>query len=196
MPLSRRVLAAAALGLILGACSPGRIMLDVQAPATLSQEPRGFETAEVGRVIDGDTVEVRITARTEGPGAGRARVGGLYDVRLIGIDTPESVMPGAPVECFGPQASTAASALLDGATVRLVKDVEEADGFDRLLRYVYMAGEMANARLVVNGYARAHAYSPNLRHSELLAALQRWARDHDRGLWGPAGCSPASPAAP
>jgi micrococcal nuclease len=108
---------------------------------------------------------------------------------LIGIDTPESVKPNSPVECFGKEASAAAEALLGGKEVKLVKDVEEADQYDRLLRYVYLEDEMANARLVTNGYASAYTYPPNIRHADLFVQLQREARDNDRGLWAPETCS-------
>ena len=181
------VLALVAIG---GAsCTAHRVLLTRQAPATLLSEPPGNETAEVTRVVDGDTIEVRITGRVDGPGAGEARIGRSYDVRLIGIDTPESVKPNSPVECFGREASAAAKALLEGSAVRLVKDVEEKDGYDRLLRYVYLGHELANARLVVNGYAAAYTYPPNIRHSELFVQLQRDAREHERGLWSPESCN-------
>ncbi len=173
------------------ACSCGRpaVILTRQAPPTLGGEPGGYERAVVERVIDGDTVEVRITGRVPGEGLGRARIGGSYDVRLVGIDTPESVAPGEPVERVGREASEAAEALLEGREVFLVVDVEEEDSFGRLLRYVYMGAEMANARLVVNGYAHAYRYPPNVRHSALFGALQRHARSHDAGLWAAAGCA-------
>jgi micrococcal nuclease len=174
--------------LLLASCAGHRVDLTVQAPATLHSEPPGFEEAVVTRAVDGDTIEVEVTARVEGPGAGEAEVGGSYDVRLLGIDTPESVSPREPVECFGREAATATAALLQGATVKLVKDVEERDGFDRLLRYVYLGAELANARLVANGYAHAYTYPPNIRHSSLLVKLQRKAREHGRGLWAPHTC--------
>jgi micrococcal nuclease len=109
-------------------------------------------------------------------------------VRLMGIDAPESVHPRTPVECFGREASAAAKALLEGDTVRLVKDVEETDRYDRLLRYVYLGAEMANARLVLNGYALSYTYPPNVRHTDLFVRLQREARENDRGLWSPDTC--------
>src|SRR5918996_2243473 len=181
------VLALVAIG---GAsCTAHRVLLTRQAPATLLSEPPGSETAEVTRVVDGDTIEVRITGRVDGPGAGDARIGRSNDVRLIGIDTPESVKPNSPVECFGREASAAAKALLEGSAVRLVKDVEEKDGYDRLLRYVYLGHELANARLVVNGYAAAYTYPPNVRHNELFVALQREASRGQRGFWSPETCS-------
>src|SRR5918994_3963027 len=124
-------------GSALTACGPS-VDLTVQAPATFSQEPGGYESATIERVVDGDTLVVRITGRTDGPGAGEAVVGRSYRVRLIGIDTPESVDPRRPVECFGREAGSALSALVGDRTVRLVKDMEETDRYDRLLRYAYM----------------------------------------------------------
>jgi micrococcal nuclease len=177
------------LVLFLSACGGHEVDLGRQSPATAADEPSGYEIAEVTRVVDGDTVEVRITERSDGPGAGLAEIGETYSVRLIGIDTPESVKPGSPVECFGKEASAATNALLDGQTVTLVKDVEETDSYERLLRYVYLGEEMANARLVLNGYASAYTYPPNVRHNRLLVELQRDARDNSRGLWSPETCN-------
>jgi micrococcal nuclease len=178
----------ASVALLLAGCSTHEVLLVEQAPATLAAEPAGYEEAVVTRVVDGDTIVVRVTGRVEGPGAGEAAIGGEHRLRLIGIDTPESVKPNSPVECFALEASAAASALLEGQEVKLVKDVEERDGFDRLLRYVYLGAEMTNARLVVNGYAHAFTYPPNVRHSELLAALQHDAEAGNRGLWAPGTC--------
>lgn len=174
--------------LLLASCSAHRVDLSVQAPATFHAEPAGYEEALVTRAVDGDTIEVEVTARVEGPGAGDAAVGEAYDVRLLGIDTPESVSPHEPVECYGREAATAAAALLEGQTVKLVKDVEERDGFDRLLRYAYLGAELANARLVANGYAHAYTYTPNVRHAELFVQLEREAREGDRGLWTTETC--------
>jgi micrococcal nuclease len=182
----RRTLVAGLL--VVTSCAPHQVLLDHQAPATRPQEPPGFETATVTRVIDGDTVEVVIEAITPGPGAGETTIGETYNVRLTGIDTPESVKPGTPVECFAREASAAATAFLEGVEVTLVKDVEDTDRYDRLLRYIYVADEMANARLVANGYAFAYTYPPNVRHSELFVQLQREARESDRGLWAPETC--------
>jgi micrococcal nuclease len=172
---------------LLPACGH-RVMLIQQAPPTLGREPSGYERAVVTRVVDGDTIEVRITDRLDGPGAGRARVGADYDVRLLGIDTPESVDPDSPVECYGPEASAATAALVEGETVTLVRDVEERDQYRRLLRYVYLGEEMVDARLVANGYAVAYSYPPNVRHAELLTELTRAARAQGRGLWASGAC--------
>jgi micrococcal nuclease len=163
-------------------------VLTQQAPATLHEEPPGYEVAVVLGVVDGDTIEVEITGRADGPGAGETEIGEIYDVRLIGIDTPESVDPDSPVECFAPEASAATEAFVGGAEVLLVKDVEDTDQYGRLLRYVYLGEEMVDARLVANGYAVAYTYPPNTRHTELFLALQRDARRADRGLWAPDTC--------
>jgi micrococcal nuclease len=178
-----------ALLLLLASCTAHEVQLTIQAPATFSHEPGGYEDATVIRAIDGDTIEVRIEGVMPGPGAGLGEAGEEHRVRLIGIDTPESVKPASPVECFGKEASAAAEALLGGERVRLVKDLEEVDGFERLLRYVYIGDELANARLVANGYAHAYTYAPNIRHSSLFVQLQREARDNGRGLWAPNACN-------
>ena len=185
----RRVRALFIASVFLTACASPEVNLQAQAPATWAQEPGGHETATVVRAVDGDTIVVRVTGRVDGPGAGEARMGEEYRLRLIGIDTPESVKPGSPVECFGKEAAAAAAGLLEGEDVRLVKDVEEEDDFDRLLRYVYFGDEMANARLVVNGYAFAYTYPPNVRHADLFVELQRQAREGDRGLWPARTCN-------
>src|SRR5215213_4702317 len=88
--------------------------------AGLGKESR----ARVLRVIDGDTIEVDLGGREE-------------HVRYIGIDTPESAIPGEPVECFGKEAAAANEDLVDGETVRLVFDAERRDRYGRLLAYVY-----------------------------------------------------------
>ncbi len=171
------------------ACGPHPVLLTLQAPATFLQEPGGFEEATVQRVVDGDTIDVAITRRVDGPGAGVTQVGRTYRVRLLGIDTPETVKPDTPVQCYGHQASAATTALLQGVKVRLVKDVEETDQYGRLLRYVYFGDEMANARLVANGYAYVLTYPPNVRHAQLFVTLARGARDNNLGLWAPATCA-------
>lgn len=124
------------------------------------------------RVIDGDTFE--------------ATVGGKKaTIRLIGIDTPETVAPGQPVGCYGREASAYAKTLLEGKDVQLEKDVSETDRFQRLLRYAYLAdGQMVNALLVQDGYAKAATFPPDVKYAERFAELEGWARDAGAGLWG------------
>ena len=138
--------------------------------------PAGAGAASVVRVVDGDTVAVRLGRREE-------------TVRLIGIDTPETVDPRSPVECFGEEASARTKALLPAGTgVRLVADVEARDRYDRLLAYVYRDdGTFVNLALVEDGYASVLTYPPNVAHqSEFTAAAAR-ARDEGRGLWSACG---------
>jgi len=138
--------------------------------------PAGDGAASVVRVVDGDTVAVRLGRREE-------------TVRLIGIDTPETVDPRSPVARFGEEASARTKALLPAGTgVRLVADVEARDRYDRLLAYVYRDdGTFVNLALVEDGYASVLTYPPNVAHqSEFTAAAAR-ARDEGRGLWSACG---------
>lgn len=127
-------------------------------------------TAEVVRVVDGDTIEVSIDGATE-------------DVRYIGVDTPESVVPGEPVECFGHRASALNARLVEGREVRLRFDRERRDRYGRLLAYVYAGGRFVNAELVRRGFARTLTIPPNDAHAELLARLERRAGRAGLGLW-------------
>lgn len=128
----------------------------------------------VVRVVDGDTVVVRLD-------------GAEQPVRLIGIDTPETVDPRRPPECFGAEASEATSRLLPpGTRVRLVRDAEVRDRYDRLLAYVYRAsdGELINLALVAGGYASSSAYPPNTALQARLDDAETGARERRAGLWG------------
>jgi micrococcal nuclease len=135
-------------------------------------------SAQVVRVIDGDTIEVSIGGRDE-------------DVRYIGVDTPETVKPGTPVQCYGPQASAENHRLVDGRTVRLVFDRERRDVYGRLLAYVYATvdgggaqkSQFVNATLVRDGYARTLTIPPNTAHVSQLGRLQARAGRAGRGLW-------------
>ncbi len=133
--------------------------------------PGNSASAKVLRVVDGDTIEVELRGRTE-------------DVRYIGIDTPESVKPGTPVQCFGKEASDYNARLVDGATVRLVFDRELRDRYGRLLAYVYASGDLVNAQLVAAGYARTLEIEPNTAEADRFAKLERRASSTGRGLWG------------
>jgi micrococcal nuclease len=131
--------------------------------------------ARVIRVVDGDTLEARIESEVE-------------DVRLIGVDTPETVDPGAPVQCFGPRASRFQHRFVEGRRVRLVFGVERRDAYGRLLAYAYVGDKFVNAELVRRGLARTLAIPPNTRHRALFERLELAAARIGRGLWG--ACSP------
>jgi micrococcal nuclease len=133
--------------------------------------------ARVVRVVDGDT----IVAAVEGAD---------QYVRYIGVDTPETVKPGTPVECFGKRASAENHRLVEGRMVRLVFDRERRDDYDRLLAYVYVEPadsgnpRLVNAIMVRGGYARTLTIAPNTAHADLLARLEHRAGEAGRGLWG------------
>src|SRR5215204_5223363 len=129
----------------------------------------------VTRVVDGDTIEVRID-------------GGVEDVRYIGVDTPETVKPGTPVQCFGPRASAFNHGLVEGRQVRLVFGSERRDTYGRLLAYVYLGRRFVNASLVRRGLARTLAIPPNDRFAPGLRRLELGAARAGRGLWG--ACAP------
>ncbi len=130
--------------------------------------PAASQTVE--RVVDGDTIIVA--------GVGR--------VRLIGVDTPETVHPNRPVEFFGKEASEFTKNLLEGKYVHLEYDQERQDRYGRTLAYVYLAdGTHANAEIIRRGYGHAYTRFP-FRHMEAFRQFEREARTNRRGLWGTA----------
>ena len=122
----------------------------------------------VERVVDGDTIIV----------------GGVGRVRLIGVDTPESVDPRRPVEFFGEEASAFTRRLVEGKRVRLAYDWERTDRYGRTLAYVYLPdGTFLNAEIIRQGYGHAYTRFP-FEHLERFRQLEREARQTGRGLWG------------
>jgi micrococcal nuclease len=129
----------------------------------------------VVRVVDGDTVKVRLQH-------GR----GTRTVRYIGVDTPETVKPGVSVQCYGEQASAFNERLVEGRRVRLEIGRERTDRYGRLLAYVYLRGSgspFVNGELVRRGYARTLAIPPNTDRAGRFAVLERRAKNDHRGLW-------------
>jgi micrococcal nuclease len=142
-----------------------------------SDAARPAGTAVVVRPVDGDTVVVEIDGQEE-------------PVRLIGIDTPESVAEDRPVECYGPEAKVRLAELLPpGSVVRLERDVEARDRYDRLLAYVHRATDDAfvNRVLVDEGFAESRAFPPNTTRQAELDAAESEARGTGRGLWSACG---------
>ncbi len=153
----------------------------------LGTAPTGLtETATVVRVVDGDTIIVD-------RGHGEERL------RYIGVDTPETVDPGSPVEWMGPEATAANKRLVEGQTVVLEKDVSETDQFDRLLRYVWVTDggswTLVNLALLAQGVAQVATFPPDVRYVDLYLAQQTAAREAEIGLWG-AAPTPEPTAAP
>jgi micrococcal nuclease len=125
---------------------------------------------KVVKVIDWDTIKLE---------NGEA-------VRYIGIDTPETVHPSKPVQCFGKEASDKNKELVEGKLVKLEKDITDRDKYDRLLRYVWVGDLFINDDLVRQGYAYAYTYPPDVKYAEQFAQAQKEARENNRGLW--TGC--------
>jgi micrococcal nuclease len=158
---------------------PGSVVLLLVVAAVLLRpwEQIGGDRADpagarafVVRAVDGDTVEARIGDRVE-------------DVRYIGVDTPETVKPGTPVQCFGHRASDYNHRLVEHRRVRLVFGVERRDVYGRLLAYVYIGRRFVNEELVRHGFARTLAIPPNTRYRPLFEHLELNAARRGRGLW-------------
>ena len=132
-----------------------------------SQLDDGLEQALVLRVIDGDTVELE---------DGRV-------VRYLGIDTPETVHPEKPIECYGPESTERNRELVEWKVVDLQSDVIDKDSYGRLLRYVFEGGTFVNGVLVWEGYASAKSYGEELRLYQTLVQLQRSSEELGAGLW-------------
>jgi micrococcal nuclease len=131
-------------------------------------------------------IAVLVVVLVHGRGGGSADAFGQAKVvRVIGVDTPESVKPGTPVQCYAKRAAAANAALIAGRRVRLVGDVEHRDRYGRLLAYVYREGDGAfvNALLVRDGFARTLTIAPNTTHAAEFARLANTARSAGRGLW-------------
>jgi micrococcal nuclease len=141
-----------------------------------SVSPGGRMEGRVTRVVDGDTVKVWLGGRPQ-------------TVRYIGMDTPETVKPNTPVQCFGKSASAENAHLVGGARVTLRLGAEPRDRYGRLLAYVYRGrdGLFVNAALVRGGFARTLTIPPNVAHARELGRLQAAAHAAGRGLWGACG---------
>jgi micrococcal nuclease len=140
-----------------------------------TKEPIKSELCEVVNVVDGDTIKVNINGATE-------------TLRLIGIDTPETVDPRKPVQCFGKEASNKAKEILTGKKVRLEADStqDERDKYNRLLRYVYLEdGTFFNKLMIEEGYAHEYTYQSNpYKYQTEFKEAEKNARESKKGLWG------------
>ncbi len=138
--------------------------------------------ALVVRAVDGDTLLVQRDGET-----------GEERVRMLGINTPETVDPRKPVQCFGKDASKHMHELVDGKRVRLDADpqADERDKYDRLLRNVFLEdGTDVNAMMVRDGYAYAYlSFSLNPLRKRTLKKLEEDAKLAQRGLWNPNTCN-------
>lgn len=138
--------------------------------------------ALVTRAVDGDTLEVKIDGMSE-----------TVKVRLLGMNTPESVDPRRPVQCFGKEASNHMKELVEGKRVLLVEDLkaDDRDKYGRWLRNVVRKEDLldVNATLVAQGYANAYLSFPlDGKRKAQLRLLEQEAKTAERGLWSPSTC--------
>jgi endonuclease YncB( thermonuclease family) len=128
-------------------------------------------TGRVVRAVDGDTLEVAIDGDS------------TETVRLIGVDTPETVKPDTPVQCFGPQASAFEHRTVEGHRVRLLTGVEPRDYYGRLLAYVWLEGRFLETELLRRGLARTLTFHPNDRFAPEFEGIAQKAARRGKGLW-------------
>ncbi|MGI8681634.1 MAG: thermonuclease family protein [Mycobacteriales bacterium] len=129
-------------------------------------------------VVDGDTLTVR-------------RAGTVVTVRLLGVDTPETVDPDEPGQCYGPEAAARAGELLTGQRVWLETDPSQdrVDRYGRELAYVWLPGDrLVNLQLLTDGYAREYTHTLPYAHQAAFRAAEAAAVAAQRGLWSPAAC--------
>lgn len=130
-------------------------------------------------VVDGDTVKLNINGKEE-------------TLRLIGLDTPETLDPRKPVQCFGKEASNKAKELLSGKKVRLEKDSTqgELDKYGRTLAYIYREdGLFYNEFMIKAGYAHEYTYGTPYKYQAQFKADEKYARENQLGLWSPSTCN-------
>ena len=132
----------------------------------------------VTRIIDGDTVVVLVDGVAE-------------KVRLIGVDTPETVDPRKPVQCFGKEASAFTNALLSNTIIKLEADPTQGDRdrYGRLLRYVFLEdGTLVNQKIIAEGYGHEYTYRIPYQYQTEFKTAERFARESQKGLWANGAC--------
>lgn len=158
------------IGLITGSIKKEEIISIFQDNLAQTQELAGKYL--VTEVVDGDTYKINYEGKEQ-------------KVRLIGVDTPESVHPDKTKNTkYGKEASNYVKQLIENKYISLEFDVSQTDKYGRLLAYVYLEdGEMLNVKLVKEGYAQVATYPPNVKYVETFKSLQEEARKNKVGFW-------------
>lgn len=167
--------------------SPGGTLaspLPTSTPQVSPEDTQQYEWLRVIKVVDGDTIVVE-------------KDGSPVTVRLIGLDTPETVDPRKPVQCFGREASEKMRQVVGGQSVRLEGDPSqgELDKYGRLLAYVFVPanatpdGILVNKYMIAEGYGHEYTYDIPYKYMEEFKAAERGAREAKRGLWADAICA-------
>lgn len=141
------------------------------------QSPSATNSALVTKVVDGDTVRIALNNKTE-------------TIRLIGINTPETVDPRREVECYGKEASNRTKELLTGKQVILESDISQdtRDRYGRLLVYVWADGININKQLIADGFAYEYTYETPYKYQPEFKEAQRLAQNAKKGLWADNTC--------
>lgn len=144
----------------------------------IATESVGTNSAKVLRVVDGDTIDVLVNGKRE-------------RVRILGINTPETVDPRKPVQCFGRQASAKAKSILNNQTVGLESDPTQSDRdkYGRLLRYVFLSdGTDFGLTMIQMGFAYEYTYDLPYKKQTVYKAAQKEAEEKSLGLWNESTC--------
>lgn len=172
----------ALVALVLGALGFVELSSDQQEliEETISEVLREEIVADgtVTRVVDGDTLKVSFGGQEE-------------TIRLIGVNTPESVDPRRPVECFGEEASEFVKNQVEGKQVKLVTDSTQSDRdrYDRLLRYVYVGDMMLNREIIAEGYGFEYTVGSKHLFADEFRELEEQAKNQKIGLWSSETCA-------
>ncbi|MDP3965603.1 MAG: thermonuclease family protein [bacterium] len=194
----------ALFGLTIGRALPKRL----QSVASIAQSAavESAQNAEpiisgtyypVIKVVDGDTIVVEINGKNE-------------TIRLIGLDTPETVDPRKPVQCFGEEASKKAKEILAGKSVQIEMDASqgERDKYGRLLAYIFLEdGTSFNKLMIAEGFGHEYTYNPSTgadaypiglpyKYQEEFKQAEKTARENQKGLWADAACGRNSERSP
>ena len=168
-----------ALGICIGAYIFNNEQPSVPENTTLihASEIVDVQTYSVTKVIDGDTIVIE-------------KGGAKETVRLIGLDTPETVDPRSPVQCFGQASSDEAKRMLVGKRVRLEMDAsqDERDKYGRLLAYVYVDDVLFNQYMIANGFGHEYTYNIPYKYQKEFKGAEAQAREQKKGLWASDAC--------
>jgi micrococcal nuclease len=167
-PYNKRILiviTSLVLALILEALPSTKTKQSISESPNKENTQPSREKTKVIKVIDGDTIEIT----------------GNQKVRYIGMDTPEI---SDKKECYGIEASNKNKDLVLNQEIEIEKDVSETDRFGRLLRYVYIEGQMVNEILIREGFAKVSTFPPDIKNKDIFLKAEQEARNNNKGLWG------------
>jgi micrococcal nuclease len=153
----------------------------IQPSPSVKIEQATKQEAQITRVVDGDTIEVLLNGSKE-------------KVRVIGINTPETVDPRKPVECFGREASNFAKGFLANQIVSLESDPtqQERDKYGRLLRYIFVNEVDFGKLMIEQGYAHEYTYDLPYKYQLEYKEAEKEAREGKVGLWKSTSCANGS----